>query len=139
MDADFSYKKETDLIIGSAFDVLNAIGNGFHEKPYENALAIEFGHRGIPFSQQPRFPVHYRGVQVAEYIPDLIAFDKIIVDAKVIDQITDREIGQMFNYLRVTGLPVGLLLNFKNSKLEFRRVIRSTQNFLKKLNSSSLH
>ncbi len=139
MNADFSCKSETDAVIGSAFDVINAIGSGFHEKPYENALVVEFRHRGIPFQQQPRFPINYRGVKVAEYVPDLIVFEKIIVDTKVIDCITDREIGQMLNYLRITGLPVGLILNFKKPTLEFRRVVSSTQSFLKKQNPSSLH
>ncbi len=132
MDADFSYKKETDVIIGSAFDVLNEIGHGFHEKPYENSLVVEFGYRNIPFLQQPRYPLIYRGVQVSEYVPDLIAFELVIVDTKVIERITDYEIGQMLNYLRITGLPVGLILNFKNSKLEFRRVIATTQNFIRR-------
>ncbi len=132
MDADFSYKKETDVIIGSAFDVLNEIGHGFHEKPYENSLVVEFGYRNIPFLQQPRYPLMYRGVQVSEYIPDLIAFGLVIVDTKVIERITDHEIGQMLNYLRITGLPVGLILNFKNSKLEFRRVVATTQNFIRR-------
>ena len=132
MDADFSYKKETDAIIGSAFDVLNEIGHGFHEKPHENSLVVEFGHRNIPFLQQPRYPLIYRGVQVSEYVPDLIAFGLVIVDTKVIERITDHEIGQMLNYLRITGLPVGLILNFKNSKLEFRRVVATTQNFIRR-------
>ena len=132
MDADFSYKKETDGIIGSAFDVLNEIGHGFHEKPYENSLVVEFGFRQIPFLQQPRYPLTYRGVQVSEYIPDLIAFGLVIVDTKVIEHITDHEIGQMLNYLRITGLPVGLILNFKNAKLEFRRVVATTQNFIRR-------
>ena len=132
MDADFSYKKETDAIIGSAFDVLNEIGHGFHEKPYENSLAVEFGHRGIPFTQQPRYPILYRGIKVSEYIPDLIVYERVIVDTKVIECITDLEIGQMLNYLRITGLPVGLILNFKNPKLEFRRVVASTQNFIRR-------
>jgi GxxExxY protein len=131
MNADFSYKKETDAIIGSAFDVLNEIGHGFHEKPYENSLAVEFGCRNIPFSQQPRYPILYRGIKVSEYIPDLIAFELVIVDTKVIERITDLEIGQMLNYLRITGLPVGLILNFKNPKLEFRRVVATTQNFIR--------
>jgi GxxExxY protein len=139
MDADFSYKEETDAIIGSAFCVLNAIGCGFHEKPYENALVVEFQHRNITFQQQPRFPINYRGVKVADYVPDLIAFEKIIVDTKVIDRVTDREIGQMLNYLRITGLPVGLILNFKNPKLEFRRVVCSTQSLLRKPNPNPLH
>ncbi len=115
MDADFSYKEETDAIIGSAFAVLNEIGHGYHEKPYENSLVVEFKYRGIHFVQQPRFPIIYREVQVSEFVPDLIAFGKIIVDTKVIDCITNQEIGQMINYLKVAGLPVGLILNFKNS------------------------
>ena len=132
MDADFSYKKETDAIIGSAFDVLNEIGHGFHEKPYENSLAVEFKYRNISFLQQPRYPILYRGVKVSEYIPDLIAFELVIVDTKVIERITDLEIGQMLNYLRITGLPVGLILNFKNPRLEFRRVVATTQKFIRR-------
>ena len=135
MNADFSYKKETDVIIGSAFAVLNEIGHGYHEKPYENGLAVEFEYQVIPFLQQPRYPIMYRGVQVSEFVPDLIAFDKIIVDAKVIECITGLEIGQMINCLKVTGLPVGLILNFKNPKLEFRRVVSSTTNFIRRNNS----
>jgi GxxExxY protein len=132
MDTDFSYKEETDQIIGSAFAVLNEIGHGYHEKPYENGLAVEFEFRKIPFLQQPRYPIFYRAVQVSEFVPDLIAFGKIIVDTKVIDCITDQEIGQMLNYLKVTGLPVGLILNFKNPRLEVRRVVASTQGFIRR-------
>ncbi|MBK1883002.1 GxxExxY protein [Luteolibacter pohnpeiensis] len=132
MSADFLFKEETDGIIGAAFQVLNEIGCGFHEKPYENALVVEFRHRAFPFEQQTRFPIVYRNVRVAEYVPDLIVFGKIIVDTKVIDRITDREIGQMLNYLKITNLSVGLLLNFKNPRLEFRRVVKSTQSFIKK-------
>lgn len=135
MNADFSYKEETELIIGSAFSVLNEIGHGYHEKPYENSLAVEFEFREIPFIQQPRYPIFYRGVQISEFVPDLIVFGKIIVDTKVIERITDIEIGQMLNYLKVTGLPIGLILNFKNPKLEFRRVVASTQNFIRRNNS----
>ncbi len=132
MDADFSYRAETDAIIGSAFAVMNELGHGFHEKPYEDSLAVEFRFREIPFVQQSRYPVMYRGVQVSEYVPDLIAFDKVIVDTKVIERITDHEIGQMLNYLKITGLPVGLILNFKYAKLEFRRIARSNQNFIRR-------
>ena len=128
MNADYPCKEETDAIIGCAFAVLNDLGHGYHEKPYENSLVVEFGYRGIPFLQQPRFPILYREKQVSEFIPDLIAFNKVIVDTKVIERITDHEIGQMLNYLKVTGLPVGLILNFKRAKLEFRRVISSHQN-----------
>ena len=135
MDADFIYKKETDAFIGSAFDVLNEIGHGFHEKPYENSLVVEFKRRNRSFLQQTRYPILYRGVKVSENIPDLIAFELVIVDTKVIERITDLEIGQILNYLRITGLPVGLILNFKNPRLEFRRVVATTQKFIRRKDS----
>jgi GxxExxY protein len=121
-ERDGIYVLETERIIGSSFSVLNALGHGFHEKPYEQALAVEFTHQGIPFSQQSRFPIHYREVKVGEYVPDLIAFGKVIVEVKTIDQITDQEVGRMLNYLRVTRLQVGLIVNFKHAKLQFRRI-----------------
>jgi GxxExxY protein len=116
-------KAETERIIGFAFVVLNEIGHGLHEKIYENALTVLFKLNGIAFDQQRRFPVMFRGVQVGEFVPDLIAFASVIVDAKVIDRVTDLERGQMLNYLRITKLRVGLLLNFKKPRLEFERVV----------------
>ncbi|MBG7608937.1 MAG: GxxExxY protein [Verrucomicrobia bacterium] len=116
------YVLETEQIIGSAFSVINSVGHGFREKIYENALVVDFGYHDIPFLQQPSYPIHYREVKVGEFIPDLIVFEKVVVDTKTIERITDHEIGQMLNYLRVTRLQVGLILNFKHSKLEFRRV-----------------
>ena len=118
-------KDEVYRIVGAAFAVLKELGHGLHEKPYENALAVELGLAGIGFVQQPRFPVLYKNVQVAEYVPDLIAFDTVIVDAKVIDRITDHERGQMLNYLRITGLTAGVILNFKRAKLEWERLVLS--------------
>jgi GxxExxY protein len=109
--------------MGSAMEVLNEIGHGFHEKPYENALVVEFRLRGIPCLQQKQFDILYKEQKVGEYVPDLIAYEKIVVDAKVIEKITDREIGQMMNYLKVTGLRLGYILNFKQAKLEWKRVV----------------
>jgi len=114
---------ETRQIIGCAMEVLNGLGHGLLEKPYENALVVEFELRGIPFKQQPRFDVIYKNVKVGEYIPDLIAFDRVVVDTKVIEKITDLEIGQILNYLKITGLKVGLILNFKRPKLEWKRIV----------------
>ncbi len=116
------YAEESHRIIGAAMAVHNEIGHGFREKTYENALAVAFRQEQIGFSQQPRFPVMFRGVKVDDFAPDLIAFGKIIIDAKTIDRIGPVEIGQMLNYLRVTGLKLAIVLNFKNPKLEFRRV-----------------
>jgi GxxExxY protein len=118
-------REEAFRIVGAAFEVLNTLGHGLHEKPYENALVVEFSLAKIPFEQQRRFPVIYKTVQVSEYVPDLIAFGAVIVDPKVIDRITDHERGQMLNYLRIIGLKVGLILNFKRAKLEWERIVLS--------------
>ena len=126
MDTDshgFLFKDETHQIIGCAMEVLNTLGHGLLEKPYENALCVEFGLKQIPFSQQPRFNIIYKSVKVGEYIPDMIVFDKIVVDTKTIDKITNHEKGQILNYLKITGLRVGLLLNFKYAKLQWERVV----------------
>ncbi|PYL69064.1 MAG: GxxExxY protein [Verrucomicrobia bacterium] len=116
-------KDEVFQIVGSAIEVLNTLGHGLVEKPYENALAVEFGLRKIPFRQQPCFDVLYKGRQVGLFVPDLIAFDTIVVDTKVIDRITDHEKGLMLNYLRITNSRVGVILNFKRPKLEWERIV----------------
>ncbi len=113
----------THPIIGAAFEVLNGLGHGLHEKPYENALVVECGLRNLPVEQQRRYPVHYKGVQVSEYVPDLLVGAAVIVDTKVIERITDHERGQMLNYLRIASLRVGLILNFRKPKLEWERIV----------------
>ena len=114
---------ETQKIIGFAFEVLNEVGHGLNEKIYENSLTILFKLNHIAFDQQRRFQVFFREVPVGEFIPDLIAFGSVVVDTKVIDRITDHERGQMLNYLRITKLRVGLILNFKNARLEWDRIV----------------
>jgi len=116
-------RDEVFAVVGCAMEVLNALGHGLLEKPYENALVVEFGLKGIPCKQQPRFDVVYKGVSVGEYIPDLITHEQLVVDTKVIERITDHELGQMMNYLKITGLKVGLIINFKRSKLEWKRIV----------------
>src|SRR5690349_20958674 len=109
MDANnLTLKDEVYRIVGAALAVLNELGHGLHEKPYENALVVELRLAAIPFAQQPRFPVLYKSVQVAEYVPDLIAFDSVIVDAKVVDRITDHERGQMMNFCASLASPLEL-------------------------------
>ena len=120
---DLLFHEESRQIIGSAMEVHNTLGHGFFEKFYENALVVEFGLRNIPVAQQPRFPVVYKHSDVGLYVPDLICHRKIVVDAKTIEVITDHEIGKMLNYLKITGLQLGLLINFKHAKLEWKRVV----------------
>ena len=115
-------KTEIFQIVGCAIEVLNTIGHGLFEKPYENALVVEFGMRKIPFRQQPSFDVLYKNQKVGVFVPDMIAFDSVVVDTKVIERITDHERGLMLNYLRITGLRVGVIINFKHRKLEWERI-----------------
>ncbi|MCD4655287.1 GxxExxY protein [bacterium] len=96
----FLYKEETRKLIGCAMEVVNTLGHGLLENP-----------------------VSYKGVQVGVYIPDLIAFDQIIIDTKTIEHIGNAEKGQMINYLKITGLHVGLIINFKHPKLEWERIV----------------
>lgn len=116
-------KNEVYRIVGCAMEVLNTLGHGFLEKPYENALVVEFGLQGIPVNQQQRYGVAYKGVKVGDYIPDLIVYEQIVVETKTIDRITDTERGQIINYLKITGHKVGLILNFKHPKLEWERIV----------------
>jgi GxxExxY protein len=95
-------QKEVYAVVGCAIEVLIVRGHGLHEKIYENCLCVEFSLRGIPFTQQERHQVLYKGELVGEYVPDLVVQQKLIVDTKTIDRITDHERGQMLNYLRIT-------------------------------------
>jgi GxxExxY protein len=122
-NSELLFKEEVFQIVGCALEVLNTLGHGIVEKPYENALAVEFGLRNIPFRQQAVFDVLYKGQKVGLYIPDLIAFNAIVVDTKVIDRITDHERGLMLNYLKIAQLRVGVILNFKRRKLEWERIV----------------
>lgn len=117
------FRDEVYQIVGSAIEVLNVLGHGLLEKPYENALAVEFRLRGIPFRQQPSFDVVYKGECVGLFVPDLIAYDAVIIDTKVIERITDLERGQIINYLRTSRLKVGVIVNFRHPKLEWERLV----------------
>jgi GxxExxY protein len=91
------FRDEVFQIVGCAIEVLNSIGHGLIEKPYENAWVVEFGLRKVPHQQQPLFDVLYKGHKVPIH-SRLIAFDSLVVDTKVIEQITDHERGLMLNY-----------------------------------------
>jgi GxxExxY protein len=117
------FRKEVYAIVGAALEVLRELGHGIHEKPYERALTVELHLRGLSFEQQIPFDIVYKKVNVGRFTPDLIVLGKIIVDTKVVARITDHERGQMINYLRITRLPVGVILNFRHAKLEWERLV----------------
>ncbi len=116
-------KEETFQIVGAAMEVLNTLGHGLLEKPYERALAVELRLRGIPYVRQRPFSVIYKTEVVGDYVPDLIVFDQIVAEVKCIEKITNVERAQVVNYLKIADLKLGLILNFKHPKLFWDRVI----------------
>ena len=110
-------------VVGCAMEVINELGHGLREKSYENALVVELKRNNILFSQQRIYRVFYKNVHIDDYIPDLLVNDEVIVEIKVVENICDEHIGQVINYLKISGCTLGLILNFKHSKLEWKRVI----------------
>ena len=105
-------------------EVLSQLKPGLDEKHYERALVIELQLRGLSLNQQKQFPVFYKKHDIGTLIPDLIVEDKVIVDPKVVSGFNESHIAQMLGYLAITNLEVALLLNFKESKLTWQRVVR---------------
>jgi len=114
----------TGQIIGAAMTVLNELKPGLDEKLYENALVLELRALGHQVEQQRQFPVSYRGQVIGTLIPDLIVDGRVIVDPKVVSAFNETHVAQMLGYLAITGLEVALLLNFKEAKLAWKRVVR---------------
>jgi GxxExxY protein len=121
-----SDNKINDLVyqvVGCAMEVVNELGHGLREKTYEKALIVEFKRNNFLFSQQKIYRVFYKNVHIDDYIPDLLVNDELIVEIKVVENICDEHIGQVINYLKISGCSLGLILNFKHPKLEWKRVI----------------
>jgi len=116
-------KDLTFRVVGCAMRVLNELGNGLREKTYERALCVELRHQGISFQQQHSYPVMYRGEHIDDYIPDLEVENRLIVEAKTVEKIIDAHIGQLLNNLKITRLDAGIILNFKQSRLEWKKVV----------------
>jgi GxxExxY protein len=116
--------QQTHAIIGAAMDVHRTLGPGFLEPIYHEALAIELGERGIPFRREVGLPVSYKGRRLAcSYRADFVCYDSIITELKALCALTGVEHAQVINYLKATGLRLGLLLNFGASRLEIKRLV----------------
>ena len=112
-------------IIGCAFTVLNTLGVGFLEKVYENALVQELREAGLTVAQQQGVKVMYKGSVVGTYVTDLIVEQAVIVELKAAKAMDPTHYAQCLNYLKASGLPLGLVLNFGNPRLEIKRVANS--------------
>lgn len=125
MDTDSRVLHEdlTKDIIGAAFDVHNALGCGLLEKVYENALAWELALRKRAVTAQEEFRVSYKGKEMGVYYADLVVDDKVVVEVKSVSDLGDVHRAQILNYLRISGIRVGLLLNFARPKLKFERFV----------------
>lgn len=119
------YETETYEIVGAAMEVYYKLGRGFLEPIYQEALAIEFSLRGIPFEAQKELRVTYKGqVLDKKYFVDFLCYDRIIVEIKALGKLTEIEWSQVLNYLKVSDLRVGLLFNFGSpGKLEQKRLV----------------
>jgi len=122
---EYKFRALTEQIIQAAFTVHNTLGSGFLEKVYENALAIELDKTGLKAAQQVPLSVMYRDSIVGEYCADLMVEDKIILELKAVAHILPIHEVQLVNYLKATGLEIGLLINFSNKRVEVRRKIQS--------------
>jgi GxxExxY protein len=121
----------TEKIIGAAMAVHRELGPGLDEKIYENALCVELTMQLLSYTQQQQFQVFYKEQFVGKLITDLIVAGKVIIETKVASQITDLHIAQTISYLRITNLQVGLILNFKNPSLAFKRISNNYQKIIK--------
>jgi GxxExxY protein len=125
MSDDLLYRDEVYRIVGACMAVHKDKGNGFAEPVYQDALEIELELTGIPFDAQRNYQIQYRNRLLKHtYTPDLLCFDKIIVELKAARALTDEHRAQLMNYLKVTGLQLGLLVNFGSfPRLEWERIV----------------
>ena len=123
-EKDLAHSELTRAVIGAAMEVHSNLGPGFLESVYEAALAIEFNLRNVPYERQKAIPVIYKGERAREFFCDFLVDGKVLVELKSIQTITEAEEAQVLNYLKVTGLRVGLLINFGQSSLKYKRLVQ---------------
>lgn len=121
---DYIYKEECSKIIGAAIEVQRVLNTGYQESIYQEALAIEFSLRNIPFEREMKLPIIYKGhVLDKYYVADFVCYDHIIVELKALEKLTMEHQYQVLNYLNITQKKLGLLINFGESPLKFKRLI----------------
>lgn len=120
------YKEETYQIRGACYEVYKDKGNGFVEPVYQECMELELSLQGIAYEAQPTLRLEYKGQPLrSEYRPDLICFDKVIVELKAVSELNGEHRAQVHNYLKATGHRLGLLVNFgHHPQIEIERIIR---------------
>jgi len=120
------FKEEVFAIVGAAIKVHRELGPGFLEAVYQEALEMELRECGIPFEAQKPLRISYKGKTLnKEYFADLVCFGQIIVELKALERLSGNEAAQILNYLKATGLKVGVLINFgSHGKLEWKRYVK---------------
>lgn len=111
-------------IIGAAMEVHSELGPGLREKPYENALVIALQNKGFQVKAQKAYPIYFLSHIVGDCIPDITVNSNFLVEVKSVDKLSENEVAQLLNYLRISKIEVGLIINFKNHKLEWKRVVK---------------
>ncbi|MFZ4857077.1 MAG: GxxExxY protein [Desulfuromonadaceae bacterium] len=117
--------KITEVIIGCAYTVMSVLGSGFLEKVYENALVHEIVKSGLMALQQHSIKVHYDGIEIGDFVADLLVENQVLVELKAVKAIDDIHRAQCMNYLKATGHSVCLLINFGSPKLEVKRIVNN--------------
>lgn len=121
---DIIYKEESFKIIGLCMEVHNNLGKGFLQIVYKDALEYEFRKNNIPFEREKEYDVNYKEIILPhKYYADLVVFDKIILEVKGMTGIADEHIAQTLNYLKVSGCKLGLIVNFGELSLQYKRVV----------------
>lgn len=120
------FKDESYALIGACMAVHRELGSGFSEIVYKDALEHEFNLRGIPFKREVRYQVNYKDVILPHvFYADFVVFDEIILEAKSVSELNKEHFEQIINYLAVSGKKVGYLINFRTSKMKYKRVIKT--------------
>ena len=122
------YKDIVFKIIGAAMEVHNVVGCGFTEPLYQDALEEELRLRNIPFEREKTYYFSYKGKRLDKtFRPDFVCYDKVIVELKTVDEISDEHYAQVYNYLKATGMRLGLLINFGKRSLEYKRILPNSK------------